>query len=118
MKAETKNLLDGKINYKKNNKKIILPYNFKQQEEFIKKNKLMLISSVVDSIDFAEKNNLDLVEVFGFENSKFTISLFSKEFKKTLEDIYNYYIENEFYEYCTKLKDVEKRINKNKKYIN
>lgn len=95
---------------KKTYKPYILPSNFKEMENFIIKNKIELMEQVVDSINYALSKKLKFVEVFNFINSDFIITLGEDKFKENLNNIFQYYIKNEKYELCGRLKKVEKKL--------
>jgi hypothetical protein len=92
----------------------VLPSEFKTMEEFVIKNKFKLTEQVVSSIEFALKNNLSNVEVFSFRNTDFIVVLNVSTFKENLENIYNYYINTEQYEFCERVSKLQKIINQQK----
>ena len=81
----------------------ILPTNNNDLLSFTRKYKLDMMEQVVSSIEFAVKNKLPLIEVFQFKNSDFVITLSEKDYITNLENIFNYYMQNESYEYCPRV---------------
>ena len=79
-----------------------LPSDNKKLTLYIKSNKISLMERVVDCVEFAIKHNLDFVEVFKFDNSDFIVTLKYEEFYENIQHIYNYYLETENYETCTR----------------
>lgn len=101
----------------KNNKEndvLMLPSDNKEMELFIKSNKTYLTEQALYSIEFAVDNKLPFVEVFKFNNSDFVITVGENEFLTNVNHIYNFYLETENYELCTravKLQAALKNIN-------
>lgn len=92
-KKNTKNVLS---NY-------ILPSDNKELQSFASKNKISMMEQIVNSIEYALENNLDLIEVFQFKNSNFVITLSTKDYLINLDNIFSYYMKSESYEYCSKV---------------
>jgi len=93
----------------------ILPQEYSDMNEFIEKNKLKLTEHVVSSIEFAVNNNLDMVEIFNFDNSGFIVTIEKSSYSENLENIYKYYIETEQYELCRRLKNTQTKLNETEK---
>lgn len=89
----------------------VLPSNFKEMNSFIINNKTTMTEQVVKSIEYALEKNLQVVEVFKFKSSDFVITLSYDHFKHNLENVYKYYIENEKYELCKRVKSLENKLN-------
>jgi hypothetical protein len=83
-------------------------------EEFVIKHKSELTEQVVTAIEFALKNNLSNVEVFNFSKTDFIVVLNISTFKENLDNIYNYYINTEQYEFCERVLNLQKIINQEK----
>lgn len=81
-------------------------------EGFIKSDKLKLMDHIVSSIGYAVNNNLNVIEVFNFENSDFIVVLEYNSFESNLDNIYDYYISSEIYEKCGKVLDIKHQINR------
>ena len=79
-----------------------LPDNNEKLTLYVKSNKISLMERVIDCVEFAIKHNLDFVELFKFDNSDFIVTLKKDEFQQNVEHIYNYYLEIENYEMCTR----------------
>jgi hypothetical protein len=91
-------------------KNYVLPADFLEMKNFIENNKVQMTEQVVSSIEYALEKKLSFVEVFSFKNSDFVITLPLENFKENLENVYNYYIETERYELCTRVKSVETKL--------
>ena len=87
-----------------------LPAEFVAMDNFLSKNKFAVTQQVVNSIEYAIQNNLDVVEVFNFKNSDYTILLPKKSFARDLENIYKYYIESEKYEFCNQVLNLKNQL--------
>lgn len=93
---------------------MLLPCEYDEMEKYIIENKTALTKKVVDSIEYAVKNKLTNVEVFKFKNSEYIVLLNALSFRENLDFIFNYYIETEQYEFCQRVKKVQKLLdNKN-----
>ena len=89
----------------------LLPSNFNEMNKFIENNKIQMMEHIVSSIEYAINKKLTFVEVFSFKNSDFVVTLPVNQFKENLENVYNYYIEKEYYELCLRVKSVENKLN-------
>lgn len=76
----------------------ILPSSNEEMIEFVNKFKVDMMENVIQKIKFAVDNKLPMIEVFTFSNSPFVVTISEKEFENNLENIENYYKENEIYE--------------------
>ncbi len=97
-----------KISYKP----IILPSEYSELKSFIIKNKTKMMENVLNSIEYSLDNNLSTVEVFKFNKTSFVITLNDTCFLENVENIYNYYIENQKYELCPRIKNINFRLTK------
>ena len=104
---------------RQDNDPYVLPSNNKELQAFIEKYKVDMTEQVVSSIEFAIKRKLPIIEIFQFKDSKFVVTVSPKEFDANLENIYNFYLETEQYELCSrvvKLRDkLKKRLNEKTK---
>jgi hypothetical protein len=104
----------------KNNKKpsntfhnsYILPADNSELCSFIEKYRVDMSEQIVSSINHAIENNLSMVEVFQFKNSDFVITLSKPHFKEHLDHIFEYYMNNENYELCPRVVELQNNINK------
>lgn len=88
-----------------------LPSNFNLMEEFISKNKVFLTEKVIDSISYAIENDLQDVDVFTFDNDEeYYITLPVESFFNNLKMIYEFYIQDEEYELCQRLVDLQNKL--------
>lgn len=92
-------------------KPYILPSDFTEMDAFIEKNKTLMTEQVISSIEYALAKKLEIVEVFKFKKSDFVITLSQDTFKQNLDNVYNYYISIEKYELCTRVKQIESKLN-------
>ena len=88
----------------------ILPSDNKELTLLCRQFKLDMMEQIISSIEYAIENNLPLVEVFQFKNSEFVITLSEKDYLTNVENIYNYYMETESYEYCPRVVRLQKTI--------
>ena len=88
-----------------------LPCSFKTQQEFLKKNKILLMEHAIDCIEYAINNKLDLIEIFEYPGTNFVILVTKEEYKENINYIYDHFIKNELYEKCTKIATLQKKLN-------
>jgi hypothetical protein len=88
-----------------------LPANFDIMDQFVSKNKTELTEQVISSIEYAINNDLTDIEVFNFQDTEFIVILNVSNFKENLENIYNYYISTEQYEFCDRVIKLQKILN-------
>ena len=81
----------------------ILPSDNSELASFVKEYKIDMMSHVIKSIEYAIENNTPLAEVFQFKNSEFVITINKKDYLTNLNNIYEYFLQNEVYEYCDKI---------------
>ncbi len=93
-------------------KPLILPGNNVELKDFISKNKIQLMENVLSSIEHALVKNLPNIAVFSFKNSDFIITLSKDTFKENVDMIYDYYIKEEKYEFCDRVKNINKLLEK------
>jgi len=98
-----------KVSYKP----IILPSEDSELKSFIEKNKTKMMENVLNSIEYSLDNDLSSVEVFRFKQSDFIITLNRDCFLENVENIYKHYIENQEYELCPRVKNINFRLTKN-----
>lgn len=84
-------------------------------ENFITENKLKLMEQVVTSIEYAIHHNLHSIEVFKFKNSEFIVVLEHSTFKNNIENILQYYLEMELYEFCNRVNKLKQKLEQHDK---
>lgn len=87
---------------------LVLPSDYDEMEKFIVNNKVKLTEHIVTSIYFAVVNNLSSIELFSFNKSDFIVVLEHSSFKDNIENIYNFYLEKELYEFCKRVSQLKK----------
>lgn len=92
------------------NELYILPSPNDEMREFVNKFKVDMMEHVVSSIKFAIENKLTLVEVFQFKNSPYVVTITAKEFETNLDHIGQYYKENQIFELCPRVEQLQKLI--------
>jgi len=83
--------------------KYVLPTANTELLSFVKSNKVPMMEHTINSIQFAIENNLPIVEVFQFKDSKFVITLSTKDYLSNLNNIYKFYMDKELYELCKRV---------------
>jgi hypothetical protein len=90
---------------------LVLPSDNTLLENYVTKNKMLLMDKVISSIEYAVNNNLHIAEVFKFDKSDYVITVSRQQFKQNVERIYNFYVENEIYERCKRVAQLIKVLN-------
>jgi hypothetical protein len=91
----------------------VLPSDNESLQITCRKFKIDMMEQVVNTISFAVKNELPMVEVFQFKDSDFFINIAAKDYLTNLENIYSYYLANEEYEKCARVVVLQKTIKEN-----
>jgi uncharacterized protein YfkK (UPF0435 family) len=74
-------------------------------------NKILMTEHVVSSIEYAITKKLKIVEVFNFKESEYVVTVSEESFRLNLDKVYQFYIENEKYELCDRIKKIESKLN-------
>jgi hypothetical protein len=97
-----------KATVKSENELYILPSPNDEMRSFVNKFKVDMMEHIVNSIIYAVNNKLPIVEVFQFKNSPFIVTIAEKEFDINLNHILEFCMENEVYELCPKIEQLQK----------
>lgn len=89
---------------------LTLPSDYEEMEVFIQNNKVKLTEQIVLSVQYALSNGFSSVEVFHFQDSDFIVILDQSTFKDNIDNIFDYYIKTEQYEFCDRLVKLKKQI--------
>lgn len=89
-----------------------LPSDNSAMENYIQKNREEINEKIVDAIEYAMHNRLGGVEIFCFKGSSFVVVLNRKDFKDSLENIFEFEMEKEKFEICAKIKQLILRMDK------
>lgn len=89
---------------------LTLPSDYDEMESFILKNKVKLTEQIVLSVQYALDNGFSSVEVFNFENSDFIVILERSSFEENINNILDYYISTEKYEFCDRLVKIKQQL--------
>jgi hypothetical protein len=71
-----------------------------------------MLEGVLNSIEYAVEKNLEVVEVFLFEGSEFIVTLNNSCFEKNVNQIYDFYVEQEKYELCKRAVRIKDKLKK------
>jgi hypothetical protein len=100
----------------KDNNVVVIPKHNNELEKFIVKNKIYLTEQVLSSIEFAIENKLPLVEVYRFSDSDFVVTIPEKYFLSNVDHIYNFYLETENYELCSRVVKLQNALKNTNNY--
>lgn len=95
------------------NETYLLPSDNEEMAKFIEKFRIDMQWHVVNSIEYAIKNKLPVVEVFTYRQSDFVITISEKEFDSNLAHIQEQYQHSQLFEFCPKIEELRKLL-KNK----
>lgn len=101
-KTQQKKKSNSKVTIK--HEVVELPSNNKEMEDYVLSNRLEINEKILDNIEFALKNKLGGVEMFCFKNSNFVVVLNRKDFKESLQNIYEFSMSKEKFEVCIRVK--------------
>ena len=87
---------------------LVLPSDYDEMERFIVSNKVKLTEHIISSVHYAVINDLSSIELFSFAKSDFIVVLEYSSFKDNVENIYNFYLETELYEFCKRVSQLKK----------
>lgn len=87
-------------------KAIELPSENKEMEAYVLSNRVEINEKIVDAIEYAIRNRMATVEIFCFKGSSFVVVLHRKNFKESLENVYNFSKKNEKFEICVRIKKI------------
>jgi hypothetical protein len=91
---------------------IELPSDNRDMERYVVSNRAEINEKILDIIEYAVKNKLGGVEIFCFKNSSFVVVLNRKDFKETLQNIYDFNVEHEKFETCVRIKTLIDLVNR------
>lgn len=83
-----------------------LPANPDEMERFVEVNRVLINEMLVESFDYAVRKNFGGIEVFTFKGSNYVVMINQRDFRDNLQNIFNYSLENELFETCSKAKKV------------
>jgi hypothetical protein len=91
-------------------KPLKLPSDDAELKIFLSKNKIKMMEQILDSIEYSIENNLSVVEIFSFKGSDFIVSLNRDRFLENVENIYKFYVDEERYELCNRVKRINLKL--------
>jgi hypothetical protein len=89
-----------------------LPSDNSAMENYIQNHREEINEKIVDAIEYAMHNRLGGVEIFCFKGSSFVVVLNRKDFKDSLENIFEFGMEKEKFEICAKVKQLIRRMDR------
>jgi hypothetical protein len=90
-------------------KPLCLPSNYIVLNGYLETHKKELFSHIIDSLEYASEKNLKDITVFTFDQSKYTISISSEDFKENVDFLYKMFLDNEQYELCSKINNLKEQ---------
>lgn len=89
-----------------------LPSNNKDMEEYVIAHRDQINNQIINSIDYAITNKMGVVEVFCFKDSNFIVVLHRKDFRESLENVFDFSLNKQQFELCTKTKKLIEKFDK------
>lgn len=101
-----------KSSYKKKVTPFLLPKDNDVLDSYVCNHKFELMNHVVDCIEYALYKNLESVDIFMFTSTNYIVTINKDDYFDNIHNIYTYYINNEYYEYCNRLSVIMKKTKK------
>jgi len=98
--------------------KYSLPSTNKELLGFINSHRVPMMEQTIASIAYAIENELPMVEVFQFDESEFVITLSEKDYLNNINNIYQFYMDAELYELCSRVVVLQKFLSEKQIYNN
>ena len=76
---------------------------------YLKFHKKELYEHIIDSLEYAISKDVTDITLFTFDQSKYTISLSSEDFKENIDFLYYLFLKNEHYEMCSKINKINEQ---------
>jgi hypothetical protein len=95
-----------------NHEVIELPSDNQEMEKYVVSHRLEINEKILDIVEYAVKNKLGGIEIFCFKNSNFVVVLHRKDFKETLQNIYDFSMNHEKFETCIRIKKLMDLVDK------
>jgi hypothetical protein len=89
-----------------------LPCDNSDMEKYVLENRKEINKKIVNTIDYAIAKRLGVVELFCFKNSNFIVVLQRKDFKESLETVFESSMNNQQFEVCAKIKKIISKMDK------
>lgn len=89
-----------------------LPCDNSDMEKYVKENRKEINSKIVNTIDYAITKRLGGVELFCFKNSNFVVVLQRKDFKESLENVFESSMDHQQFEVCAKIRKIIGKMDK------
>jgi hypothetical protein len=99
-----------KIHKKTRPRPIKLPNSDIEIEKYTNNNRETIFIHIADCIDHAIDNSEDMVELFSFIGTQYYVILHNKDYLQSLEHVFGYFMENELYEHCQKIKNIKDKL--------
>jgi hypothetical protein len=86
-----------------------LPSSYIVLNSYLQTHKKELFSHIIESLEYASTKNISDITIFTFDQSKYTISVSSEDFKENIDCLYQMFLENEQYELCSKINNLKEK---------
>jgi hypothetical protein len=94
-----------------------IPADSKLFNKLFPQDKIKMMEHVIDSIEFAHKHKLELIEVFQYAGTNFVVTISKESFHENIKPIYDFYIAQEKYELCNRIKTLINELSSDSKII-
>lgn len=94
---------------KKKPKPFCLPSDYKTLDGYLKVHKKELYEHVIDSLEYAVSKNFSDMTLFTFDQTKYTVSISSEDFRENIDYLYDIFLQNELYELCSKINKIKEQ---------
>jgi hypothetical protein len=81
-------------------------------EKYVQENRKEINNKIVNTIEYAIANKLGGIELFCFKNSSFVVVLQRKDFKESLETVFEFSMDHQQFQICARIKKIISKLDK------
>jgi hypothetical protein len=89
-----------------------LPRDNSDMEKYVQENRKEINNKIVNTIEYAIANKLGGIELFCFKNSSFVVVLQRKDFKESLETVFEFSMDHQQFQICARIKKIISKLDK------
>jgi hypothetical protein len=112
MKKTPRKKKSDKKGFKSKYEVVELPCDNSDMEKYVQENRKEINNKMVNTIEYAVSKKLGGVELFCFKNSSFVVVLHSKDFKESLENVFESSMNNQQFDVCARIKKIISKLDR------
>ena len=89
-----------------------LPRDNSDMEKYVQENRKEINNKIVNTIEYAIAKKLGGIELFCFKNSSFVVVLQRKDFKESLETVFEFSMDHQQFQICARIKKIISKLDK------